>query len=104
MRHRFLFFPRRLKRHPPEQRRNRRVASRASSALRSSLKASAQWWPRRCYISTVKQSPGSLAGANLAERSEERRVGKECVSTCRYRWWPYHYKKKTLTKRLLTLA
>src|SRR3546814_11053467 len=23
-------------------------------------------------------------------RSEERRVGKECVSTCRYRWWPYH--------------
>src|SRR3546814_14515847 len=23
-------------------------------------------------------------------RSEERRVGKECVSTCRYRWWMYH--------------
>src|SRR3546814_17530138 len=28
-------------------------------------------------------------------RSEERRVGKECVSTCRSRWSPYHYKKKT---------
>src|SRR3546814_15046428 len=28
------------------------------------------------------------------ERSEERRVGKECVSTCRSRWSPYHYKKK----------
>src|SRR3546814_14447582 len=25
-----------------------------------------------------------------ALRSEERRVGKECVSTCRYRWSPYH--------------
>src|SRR3546814_14702788 len=25
-----------------------------------------------------------------AKRSEERRVGKECVSTCRYRWSPYH--------------
>src|SRR3546814_17158689 len=25
-------------------------------------------------------------------RSEERRVGKECVSTCRSRWSPYHYK------------
>src|SRR3546814_12736718 len=25
-----------------------------------------------------------------ASRSEERRVGKECVSTCRSRWWPYH--------------
>src|SRR3546814_4975372 len=23
-------------------------------------------------------------------RSEERRVGKECVSTCRSRWSPYH--------------
>src|SRR3546814_20709288 len=27
-------------------------------------------------------------------RSEERRVGKECVSTCRYRWSPYPSKKK----------
>src|SRR3546814_13820249 len=27
-------------------------------------------------------------------RSEERRVGKECVSTCRSRWWAYHLKKK----------
>src|SRR3546814_14879580 len=27
---------------------------------------------------------------NLAPRSEERRVGKECVSTCRSRWSPHH--------------
>src|SRR3546814_12029116 len=27
-------------------------------------------------------------------RSEERRVGKECVSTCRSRWAAYHSKKK----------
>src|SRR3546814_17554814 len=27
------------------------------------------------------------------ERSEERRVGKECVSTCRSRWSPNHKKK-----------
>src|SRR3546814_2200486 len=26
----------------------------------------------------------------LVSRSEERRVGKECVSTCRSRWSPYH--------------
>src|SRR3546814_15367472 len=25
----------------------------------------------------------------VGDRSEERRVGKECVSTCRYRWSPY---------------
>src|SRR3546814_13965862 len=27
---------------------------------------------------------------NMCVRSEERRVGKECVSTCRSRWSPYH--------------
>src|SRR3546814_10032783 len=30
------------------------------------------------------------AGIENALRSEERRVGKECVSTCRSRWSPYH--------------
>ena len=28
--------------------------------------------------------------AQAEYRSEERRVGKECVSTCRSRWSPYH--------------
>src|SRR3546814_12279623 len=32
------------------------------------------------------------------KRSEERRVGKEWVSTCRYRWSPYHEKKKKDTQ------
>src|SRR3546814_12113871 len=27
---------------------------------------------------------------DVESRSEERRVGKECVSTCRSRWSPYH--------------
>src|SRR3546814_1784242 len=31
-----------------------------------------------------------MPAPTLAERSEERRVGKECVSTCRSRWSPYH--------------
>src|SRR3546814_2645458 len=30
------------------------------------------------------------AGGDGAARSEERRVEKECVSTCRSRWSPYH--------------
>src|SRR3546814_11805667 len=34
--------------------------------------------------------------AAALERSEERRVGKECVSTWRARWSAYHYKKKKL--------
>src|SRR3546814_14910827 len=32
-------------------------------------------------------------------RSEESRVGKECVSTCSYRWTPYQYKKKAKKKK-----
>src|SRR3546814_5667041 len=35
----------------------------------------------------------NMAGAELrpaSGRSEERRVGKECVGTCRSRWSPYH--------------
>src|SRR3546814_7263366 len=31
-----------------------------------------------------------ISAFGLAGRSEERRVGKECVSTCRSRWSPYH--------------
>src|SRR3546814_11936002 len=31
-----------------------------------------------------------IAGSREHPRSEERRVGKECVSTCRSRWSPYH--------------
>src|SRR3546814_15548922 len=33
--------------------------------------------------------PDAAAAAG-DDRSEERRVGKECVSTCRSRWSPYH--------------
>src|SRR3546814_11658134 len=43
----------------------------------------------------MKRPPASLEDTyndlrNLGKRSEERRVGKECVSTCRSRWSPYH--------------
>src|SRR3546814_16624332 len=40
----------------------------------------------------------SPAAAWSKPRSEERRVGKECVSTCRSRWSPYHKKKKEHSK------
>src|SRR3546814_18648611 len=33
--------------------------------------------------------PG-ISRESVSKRSEERRVGKECVSTCRSRWSPYH--------------
>src|SRR3546814_19252175 len=63
---------------------------------------------RACYKATL--NPGRKAGHTerrdkmmepaggpviAPDRSEERRVGKECVSTCRSRWSPYNYKKNT---------
>src|SRR5216110_1714682 len=38
-------------------------------------------------------------GPPHCDRSEERRVGKECVSLCRSRWWSYHLKKKKKKKK-----
>src|SRR3546814_19253126 len=40
-----------------------------------------------------RHQPVQLSGKADLSRSEERRVGKECVSTCRSRWSPYHYKQ-----------
>src|SRR3546814_7347453 len=43
------------------------------------------------YVAVNAGWGGGLAhGPNSNDRSEERRVGKECVSTCRSRWSPYH--------------
>src|SRR3546814_3696099 len=47
------------------------------------------------YAQDLGKRIGPLSRENcavpaLVYRSEERRVGKECVSTCRSRWSPYH--------------
>src|SRR3546814_13216702 len=39
---------------------------------------------------TILVKDGDQLIAAGIRRSEERRVGKECVSTCRSRWSPYH--------------
>src|SRR3546814_2625585 len=41
-------------------------------------------------VAIEKRFFDSLNEPNSSLRSEERRVGKECVSTCRSRWSPYH--------------
>src|SRR3546814_2948268 len=38
----------------------------------------------------ARRTPSSPSMTMFFPRSEERRVGKECVSTCRSRWSPYH--------------
>src|SRR3546814_16557744 len=49
--------------------------------------------PKYCVLDDGAVYPYSKDIA--ANRSEERRVGKECVNTCRYRWSQDHYNKKT---------
>src|SRR3546814_11142298 len=53
---------------------------------------------RSCRISSTsadesQPGPSSFHAPRFARRSEERRVGKECVSTCRSRLSPYHENK-----------
>src|SRR3546814_4686111 len=45
---------------------------------------------RQCDLIVVQGTVTRKMAPRLRMRSEERRVGKECVSTCRSRWSPYH--------------
>src|SRR3546814_10562791 len=42
------------------------------------------------YLPCCRLSRHRRRSPRVKHRSEERRVGKECVSTCRYRWLPDH--------------
>src|SRR3546814_18063252 len=45
---------------------------------------------RQITINTCRHASLLFGWTPIYDRSEERRVGKECVSTCRSRWSPYH--------------
>src|SRR3546814_13022983 len=66
----------------------------ADSPLTSSAKA--DW---AAYRQTLRDLTETYTSPSDVVRSEERRVGKECVSTCRSRWSPYHEKKKRIKNR-----
>src|SRR3546814_13905022 len=57
-------------------------AAQASGTTESILKPQA--------FSAEALDKARASGKPVFVRSEERRVGKECVSTCRSRWSPYH--------------
>src|SRR3546814_1115956 len=60
---------------------------RQAERRRSCRAGMEQRWPIEMRIS---RRPGPPRPCGIRRRSEERRVGKECVSTCRSRWSPDH--------------
>src|SRR3546814_16176960 len=58
----------------------------------------------RASAEIVEADSMSIASKLLQHRSEKSRVGKECVSTCRSRWSPNHYKQKTTIITQLNLT
>src|SRR3546814_12500131 len=79
-------------------------AWRVLLGLKSSGSVKARFSFSRTWPSTKSSSVNSCTSCTVLvqlvwmrmRRSEERRVGKECVSTCRSRWSPYHHKTKQL--------
>src|SRR3546814_12743060 len=101
----------RLTKVPPAlQQMNKRAVHRQMEimGIRAGVRAGAEIQAQAIFIPEVKEYYDSLRKnitsaldtrdgkfgayrtAEKADRSEERRVGKECVSTCRSRWSPYN--------------
>src|SRR3546814_12029970 len=53
-----------------------------------------------CFPWTIPHKAQGIDLARFPHRSEERRVGKECVSTCRSRWSPYHSNTNSTHKHI----
>src|SRR3546814_2152972 len=74
------------------------VPSQAMRVLGVRMVSGAGWVIDRAHSKRAKARQSGLrmmggrdgSGAGAVPRSEERRVGKECVSTCRFRGLPYH--------------
>src|SRR3546814_16233240 len=68
------------------------------ATMTRTVSASGMDWATLAAAGTLTIIPGAIViwfvrhyiAKGFAMRSEERRVGKECVSTCRSRWSPYH--------------
>src|SRR3546814_19075308 len=93
----------RLRQQAPLEKLDTTLPVRSARRLPPSFQAAelAKGSPTGVAISSIKRlghTPLSIARVvsrtllpqTLCQRSEERRVGKECVSTCSSRWSPYH--------------
>src|SRR3546814_18463776 len=55
----------------------------------------------RAVLTQVTEARSKVGSVQISakDRSEERRVGKECASPCSSRWSPYHYKTNTHSRQ-----
>src|SRR3546814_8138951 len=70
-----------------------RISDWSSDVCSSDLPTSAFRHCRPCCLRLLMpqlRNSCSIGCNGVTARSEERRVGKECVSMCRSRWSPYH--------------
>src|SRR3546814_14568365 len=83
---------RRLRRDPPRQ--TQRVGGDAAIVVGRQVTRC----NRRCFV-CIRRRDVDLPARPRSQlaRSEEPRAGKECVSTCRSRWSPYHKEQYTYT-------
>src|SRR3546814_10296113 len=65
------------------------IPEMTSQSIHSSITHSSEKAPT-IPVQPMLPLPQQLETSKTSSRSEERRVGKECVSTCRSRWSPYH--------------
>src|SRR3546814_3618115 len=61
----------------------------AKVGVASSSLVSRSNFKQRCFRAGLSETRTDIFGYGSGHRSEERRVGKECVSTCRSRWSTY---------------
>src|SRR3546814_7886811 len=72
------------------------IVSTRSKRSSAQARHTVESWPPENSTRAFSAIPASLRRPSAGpvgrpvRRSEERRVGKECVSTCRSRWSPYH--------------
>src|SRR3546814_6994660 len=67
-----------------------RISDWSSDVCSSDLLVPTEALIEREPITVICSEKGWIRALKGHIRSEERRVGKECVSTCRSRWSPYH--------------
>ena len=72
---------------PHERRKEEGVLEANTGVLKELAMREAQLSAK---VAQVKEDALKIVSDAESKRSEERRVGKECVQPCRSRWSPYH--------------